>query len=411
MAMDYDTGVGYSQGTSHQNTKKLWDSLLHEQVQNKSLFKNLTGKDKAGENSIDESVANYPIIEKTQLGKEQGDQITMGLVKNLYTTDGSIGSSNYVLNANAGKTGNTQLVDNEDTLTFYNLKVKIAHQRAGVLIQGKMAEQRSPYDLRKTAKDLLSTSLSKIQDDGLMFALYSGFSPNVFRELGHAVAVPTAHPNIIFGKDKSALTGVDQSDVFDTDTLERVAVSMKFNNINPCRWEGGEDLLIIVHPFAYKTLRADSLYQASVGRARERGEGNPLFTGAEHAWAGLYIMQSNKVEVAMNYAGLTVSADVITLGAATMGAGIVNTDVRMNVVLGANAVARAYGLESYMVRRKEDDYENLIGFGGGYIYGDKRADFALSADSGTDGAVKNQSSAILYTHSPNPNSNFSRIWT
>lgn len=44
------------------------------------------------------------------------------------------------------------------------------------------------------------------------------------------------------------------------------------------------------------------------------------------------------------------------------------------------------------------DYENMFGFGGGYIFGDRRADFALSQDSGSDGAVKNQSSAIVYAH-------------
>lgn len=46
------------------------------------------------------------------------------------------------------------------------------------------------------------------------------------------------------------------------------------------------------------------------------------------------------------------------------------------------------------------DYENIYGFGGGCIYGDRRADFALSADSGTDGAAKNQSSAIIYAFAP-----------
>ena len=42
------------------------------------------------------------------------------------------------------------------------------------------------------------------------------------------------------------------------------------------------------------------------------------------------------------------------------------------------------------------DYENIYGFGGGSIYGDRAGDFQLSADSGTDGATKNQSSAVIY---------------
>lgn len=46
------------------------------------------------------------------------------------------------------------------------------------------------------------------------------------------------------------------------------------------------------------------------------------------------------------------------------------------------------------------DYENIYGFAGGNIYGDRSADWALSQDSGSDGSVKNQSSAVCYAHAP-----------
>lgn len=395
--------AAYTQGTSNQLTPKRWDTLLHEQVQNKSFFKNMIGKDKGGEGSLDDEVANKPIVEKTQLGKESGDQITMGLIRQTYTGD----------SFNKGVTANEALVDAEQSLVFHNLAVKIAHQRDGVLVQGKLTLKRSPFDLLAEAKNRLSNTLSKILDDSLFFAIYGGYSPNVFRELGTSVAAPTAHPNSVFGKDRSALTAVDSTDVVDTDMLERIAVAVKENNINPIMYKGKETYGFIIHPRGKRTLRADSHWVDANAFGLPRGDENPIFSWAEGEWAGIYVMVSNKIDTARNYAGLTVASSPtqITLSAATVGSGVAATDLRMNILLGANAVARAYSLESYMARRKEDDYENKFGFGGGFIYGDRRADWALAQDSGSDGAVSNQSSLVVYSYSPNVNANLSAVWS
>lgn len=399
--------ASYTQGTNNQATKKLWDGLLHESVQDKQFFKGLIGKDKASEGSIDEQAVNFPIVQKTQLGKDSGDQITMGLVKALVQGD----------TYNSGKTGNEALVDQELGLTFHNVKVKIAHYRNGVVIEGKMTEQRSPYDLRTKAKDLLSTHLSKVLDDSVFPTIYMGYSPNVVRELGTSVAAPAAHPNTIYGKNQSALANITSADVVDTGMLENLAVALAEANINPIKIEGNDAFLFAVHPRGMKTLRADSAWIDANRTAMPRSGDNPIFSKASGRWANIYVMESNKVSTAKTWSAATVSgagtgADpyLLSISDATMGAGVSATDVRMNVVFGANSVARAFALESYMARRKEDDYENKFGFGGGFLYGDRRADWAVNADSGTDGATKNQSSLLVYSYSPNPNSSFSGVW-
>lgn len=402
MALTYNTATGFTQATGHNLTKKLWDTKLHEQVQNKSFFKNMVGTDKTGEGGVDKEVANYPIVQKTQLGKESGDRITLGLVRQLRTVDPTISGLQLVVNA--GKTGNVQLVDSEQSLVFFNSKVLIAHFREGVLIQGKMTEQRSPYDLINVATQRLSSFLARVYDDGCFFSLYAGYSPNVFRQEGHAVAVPKNNPNIVYGKDKSALTAVDATDGLDTDILERIAVAVKENNINPVMMDGRETYGFIVHPRGKKGLRSDSLY---LDQNRQLAKDNPIFDNADGEWAGIYVVPSNKITTAFNYAGLTVASDAITLPVDTVGAGIAATDIRLNIVLGANAIARAYGLENYTEKRKEDDYNNLRGIAGGSIYGERRADWANEADTST----VNQSSLIVYTYSPNVNTNLSSIWT
>ena len=401
MALDYDTGVGYennSSGTYHNLVKKTWDTLLHEQVQNKLFWRDMIGADKGGEGSIDTQVSNFPVVEKTQLGKEAGDQITMGLVTNL-GGDEYTAATGYDI----GKSSTDQLVDNEGSLTFYYLLVKIGHHREGVLNKGKLTQKRSPFQLMQTATDLLSTQLAKYKDDGLFYTFYAGYSPSAIRELN---LTTVTHPNMAYGKNKAALTDVDTADVVDTDLLERLGVLVKVQNINPVMIDGKKCHGLIVHPYGMKTLRADSAWQDSNRQALPRGEGNPIFTRADGRYANIYVMEDNRVSVARVFGSVTASSHAIgALAAATTT--ITSTDVRMNILFGANAIARAVGVNEYMADRKEDDYGNLKGIAGGYVYGDRRADWLDDAASGT---TKNQSSFIVYTSSPNPNSNISSIW-
>src|SRR3990167_6742771 len=124
---------GFEPASAYQNVRKVWDKLLHEQVVDKLAWKGLIAEDKGGEGSLDRETVNAPIGQKTQLGKEQGDKITLNLVASNITN-----ATWY----NDGKAGSTQLVDAEVALTGYNLGVQIAHQRFGIEIDGKMTAQR-----------------------------------------------------------------------------------------------------------------------------------------------------------------------------------------------------------------------------------------------------------------------------
>lgn len=397
----YSAGYGYNPTTAYISVKKLWDSMLHHQVQQSLFFKDMIGRDNGEEDS--KEFTNYPIVEKTQLGKDSGDRITMSLVRQLNT------STTY----NAGKTGVTQLVDSENTMSFYNTYVNISHWRDAVAIFGKMTLQRTPFDVRSVAKDLLAKEIAQFLDKGLFFALYCGYSPNVVREVGTSALLEKLPLNNVYGKDKSALTGVDVNDVVDTDLMERLSVAFVENNMNPIRFEGEECGLFIVHPRGFKSLRSDSLYQDANINGMPRSKDNPMFSRAKGKWANIYIAEHNQIDSAKNYGSLTVSQDAITIAAYTAGSdtasGMAVTDIRMNLLLGANAVARAVALPSYMAARKEDDYGNLIGFGGGLIYGDRRADWEI--DDGSGGTFKNQSSICVWTYSPAVNSNLTAIWS
>jgi len=402
MALSYSTSVGYAPTTSYQLVRKAWNATLHEEVQNKSFFKNMVGRDKGGEGSLSSAGSGFPIVEKTDLKKAAGDNITVGLARALYY-GGPGDSASY----NAGKVASQQLVDNEDDLVFHELQVKIALQRQAVLIENAFeTEQRSPYALRKVAVDMLSSSLAKALDDNTFFALWAGYSPNVFRSLGTSVAAAT-QINQIYGKGRSAFTGLTVNDKLGAELIDTVASWVMTNNIQPIN---GDKHIMIVHPNDWFHARRDSAFVDGLQSADVRGDENRMFTGSLGKWGGIHVMTSNKVVTALNFDGLSVGSNEITLSAeTTLPAGITAAQIRMPLLLGAGAIARGYGKESFMVRRKEDDYENLVGFGGGYVYGDRRADWEI--DDGTGTTFVNQSSACIYTYAPAAGGTMPSTWS
>jgi len=386
--------------TSNFLTPSVWNKILHEKVVNKLFWKSMIGSDKGGEGSIEQDLTNYPIVEKTDLKKDNGDTIVMGLVKSPFTYD-----ETTITRMNYGEVGDYQLVDNESAPTYYYLHVPIALYRLAIASMNGITKQRSPYDQKKVATDMVSREMAKWLDDGIFWTFYGGYSPNVWRQQG---LTGVAHPNNIYGKNKTALADVDANDVLDADMLERLGTFTKVNNMSPVVIDGVETFGLIVHPYGMKTLRADSLVMDAWQLALPSGKANPIFTRAgNQRYANIYVMEDNRISYAKDYAVAASSGDIGTVNDATMGSGITASDVRMNILIGANAVARGWGQETTMASRKEDDYGLINGVAGIVIYGDRRADYALAQSATT--TTYNQSSALVYTHSVNPNSNVSSI--
>jgi hypothetical protein len=401
VGVDQLTKLQPSAGTTNNFlTPSIWNKILHEKTQNKLFWKNMTGKDKGGEGSIDDDLSNYPIVEKTDLRKEAGDTIVMGLVKQPYNTD-----ETTITYANYGKTGSYQLVESEGKPTYYYLHVPLALYRAAIASVTGMSKQRSPYDQKKIAVGMVSDHMRKFLDDGIFWTFYGGYSPNVWRQ---QTLTGVAHPNLLYGKNKTALTDVDANDVLDSTMLENLGTFCKVNNISPVIINGQETYGLIVHPYGMKTLRADSLVKDAWAFALPSGKENPIFTRAgNQKYAGIYVMEENRISSAKDYAVAASAGAIGAISAATMGDGIPATDVRMNILIGANAIARGWAMETTLAERTETDYGMIQGTAGIVIYGDRRADYALAESATT--TIYNQSSAIVYTHSVNPNSNVSSI--
>ncbi len=356
-------------------TRRAWSDLLHKQVQDKLYFhrKGFIGPDQGEEDALDSPVAWYPILQKTELGKDGGDRITMPLLRQLVAP---------------ATTGNTTLKDQtadastagEEAMDWWTFDTYIELIRHATGWVHKMSAQRNKFHTKEQAASLLADWLAQQMDDSIFNSFYNRYSAHIITEISGAST--TTHPNFIYGGDADSEDAVDAADVLNAAVLERIAVYVEENNFNPIRLSGGEEgFVLIVHPRQLHTLRADQRWIDANQHAGHRDMDNPIFSGSEGMWAGIYIHSTNKV--------------------ASPGAGVVeNTAKRRAVLMGAHSIARAIGQRPQIIKRDDTDYGRINNWAIDVIFGDSRADW--TSDDGNS-TVSNQSSAIVTTYAPDVN--------
>lgn len=345
-------------------TRKIWDTILHRQVQNKLYWRThgLVGRDIGEEGDLIEDKPWLPIVEKSQFNKERGDRITMNLIRKL---------------TGSGQTGITALVDSEESLGLWRMQCYIELKRHGVLIDGfDMSQQRAVIDLDAVATRVLSDWYAQLLDDEIFNAFYNGFSANV---IAQSVAATTTMPtaNLIFAGTAPTAEAVGPMDKMSCAVIDKCRVFADVNNIVPVMYKGESCYVMIVHTYQMNDLRQDDRWERAAHHAAPRGDDNPLWNHAEGKWNGVFIHQSNKIAVEA-----TTVTDYL--------------NKRRAIFTGAHAVAMGVAMEPEMRRRKEDDYGIKKGYGLQGIYGTARADW-------TDGTnTSNQSAALVTTFAKDP---------
>ena len=365
------TGVLEYQYTGFGNydvlTRTQWANILHKQVQDKLYFnkRGFIGPDMGAEDNLDNVTAWYPVVQKTELGRDGGDKIVMPLLRQL---------------TGAGKTGNSTLKDttSEEALDFWAFNVWIELLRNGAGWQHKMSPQRNKFHTKQVVANLLTDWMAQKMDDSVFNTFINGYSAHVVTETGVS---NTAHPNAYYGGDGTSEDDVDVTDVFNTDVLERMAVWAEDNNINPIRMPNGEEgFVALIHPYQLHTLRMDENWRTAQQHANVRGASNPIFNRAEGEYAGVFVHCTKKV----------------TNPASTV-ADYLNK--RQSICMGAHSVARAIGQRPQIIKRDDTDYGRLSIWAIDGIWGDSRADWA--SDDG-ESSTSNQSSSRWTTYAENP---------
>lgn len=396
--MVYDATKGTKVLSSAAVTKKLWDTLTHEQVMDSIYFKRFIGDDSGDEGSLTEQKsAAMPIVRKTQLGKEGGDQIRMTLVKQL--TGGAADLEN------AGVVADLELIETEESVKFSNLDVRIENWRHAVGIRGKMTEQRTPFTVRSKATRALSNLGALFHDASMFFTYYVGCSPHLLRTGAYATSAVGIgmHPNAFMTAPTGDPIAADLENMeataqpFDTATLDYLAQYVYENNINPVMVDGQAKFIVLVSPAQARSLRADQAWIDAQLNVATKGSDNPIFDGSLGEYNGFVIHKHNKIwNATRDPDGITANTTtgVLTF-ASVVNAACDETKIQGAIVMGAHGIALAQGGGVYQNRRKEDDYGNIKGYALGHIFGAKRADWENDA---RDGVWSNQSSAVVYTY-------------
>lgn len=294
---------------------KIWAAKCWTEVKKELFFSPFTG---ANENNIVQLDDN--------LKKNKGDQVTFGLLMDL-KGDG-VGEGEI-------------LEGNEEKLTYYDMAVNIHQRRFGVRLGGEFEEQKSAYDMYSQAKDKLKIRMQTYCDKLIFDRLTANPSP--YRVL-------YAAKNGTYAKAEKELTVDHKMDTYLLEKAKRIAKLKPTDDIpriQPLQVKGKATYIIVMHEYQFRDLKQDERWWNAQLHAANRGNDNPIFSGAEGWWDGMPIYTHENI-------GLT------TTGAS-------GANVGHALLLGAQAAVWAVSKNMYM-REKEFDYGDQKGMAMGIIH-------------------------------------------
>ena len=295
---------------------QIWSKELWKDVQDE-MFWTTHGLVGEGPNAV--------IQKLTNLKKQPGDTINFGLTTKL---------------SGSGVSGDSTLEGNEEAISSYSQSVTVNQIRNAVRIAGKFEEQQACFNMRADAKEKLKIWLAEyIQDQ-------------FFTTLG---TNPTTGRVVYCSADHTAIATFDADDKLSTAYISKAKrmAMLASPKVRPIMVKGKPHYILVVHPYAARDLRADSVWLNAQEYAGVRGEDNPLFSGALGVWDNVIIHEHPSVR-------RFVSAG--------------SNYVCSNLLLGAQAGAWAVAQEPFWVE-KEFDYENQVGFATGMIQGFAKTQF------------------------------------
>lgn len=344
-----------SYGVNHPLAQKLWAKKLFHDTIGSSFVGKFTG-------TSDSSLIQV----KSELSKDRGDRITVGL---------------RVLLTGAGIQGDNTLEGSEEALTTYSDNFFIDQLRHAVRSSGKMSEQRIPWEVREEARDGLTDWWTERLETSVANQLTGNTGETDTKYTGLQATIAPHTSRIICGgghSTEASLSATTTHAIALTD-LDRACAQAKQPSvagaprIRPVKVDGKKMYVVFLHPYQIYQLRRDASTAGNffdIQKAQLQGgkiSDNPLITGAEFIY-------NNCIVHEWNYLPNTVSAPVA------------QANYRRGVLCGAQAAVIAHGQggsENKMSWEEElFDYGNQLGVSAGMIYGVKKAMFN-SIDFGT----------------------------
>lgn len=337
-------------GINHPLAVKLWSEKLYREALKETYIGKFIGNT---------SSSLIQLLTDTQKGS--GDKITFGLRMQLNQ---------------AGVSGDSTLEGNEEALSFYNDSIFIDQLRNAVRSQGRMSEQRVPYNMREESMMALKDWMSNAMDTGFFNQICGNTGETDTKKTGMQAAVAPTTLIVGGGHSTEASLSATTTHAITLRDLDIAVARAKVASpvFKPLRIKGEDYYVAFVHPYQTYQLRGQtsSGQWADIQKAAIQGgniSGNPIFTGALGVYNGVVLHESSRIP---NVVGTPNSGAV--------------TDFRRGAFCGAQVAAIAFGQDSGPNRttwnEKMFDFGNQLGVAAGVIWGLKKSVFN-SADFAT----------------------------
>jgi N4-gp56 family major capsid protein len=307
--------------TNNALVKKAWEEKLFRDWPKDSYFgQRFMGK---GQNSI------IQVTDKVEKG--QGDKVTFGIRMRL---------------TGAGQTGEGTLEGNEEALNTYDYSLTLEQYRHAVRYKNKLSKKRVMFNLSEEANQAIRDWGAEKIDQLIFDAAYASPSKVFYRDGSGNIAA-----NASLATAKAALNGSNSkiTPQFISAIRSWALTGGNYSQtpIRPVKVDGGEYLILLVHPDVMFDLKQDTTFNTARTYAQERGKDNPLFKNAIAIWDDVVIHENQKVNIAADGGGASVPWAQCLL-------------------MGAQALVWAWG-ERPEVIQKDFDYENEVGHSFGFI--------------------------------------------
>ncbi len=294
-------------------------------------------------------------------------------------------SRNPLSGTGQGDDGNT--TGNEESLKRRNMSLLIHERSHSYVSAGKLSEQLTATDIREDGKEDLGEWIGEAMEDDIAVSAYGGYNEN---SSGAAIqTINESYPTsdrIHYGGQNAAGTlatgpGAVVGASFTTDALltadttinnlfgtvimeaikrKGIAATPKFRPViirnlsgaNPDDLRSGKFrgpvlakiLIVLASPLQIKAVKAETGnngFKAMVSAAQERGNLNPIFTGAEFYWDGMLVFEYDRVGSRTGAGGTTLAEGFLLNGtrAATTDACASGRTVNRALFMGAQAMA------------------------------------------------------------------------
>lgn len=251
-------------GTGNALTQKLQSASLFVETLEALFFDKMMG---------DEEDPSAIIVRKTELEREAGDSITVGFVPALVGT---------------ATIDDAVLEGEEEAINLFSDNVILQQRRHAVKLGGRMTEKRTRFNLRETARRLLTVHNGDTADN----VVFDGFESSPTQQFFPGSATSTA---TITAADKIDFTVISRAAAFAKGTASP--------RIPPVTIAGTDWFVFIMHPHVAFDLKEDARYEQVQREVRMRAaeQDHPLLMGALGAWDGVLLFESSRVAIATNF--------------------------------------------------------------------------------------------------------------